>query len=359
MAAEYRVDVKSRAGALRAVVTDYLALSYTKSVNAPGLLQLTLAGDHPALAQLELDGQLEIWRRDARQGIAWYRDFTALYRHEARPYDQQPLFQTTCPGALSLLGRRHVLYPAGTADRSAFARQRAETILKTLVAYNAGANATVANGRLRDGAIAGLSVAADAAGGSVQDWNCAYDNLLATCQDLAKVAGGDIDLVPVATGWEFRFHAGQLGTDRTASVVFALQYGNLAKPQYTYDRREEKTVAIVGGQGEGSERQIVVREGPDYAADNDIETFVDGRNDAEADALATSGDRRLAEARAVQQFSFEVLQTEACLYGRDYVLGDLVTARYGTIQATRKIQSVTITHGEQGEETIKVETGNE
>lgn len=359
MTAEYRLNINSPAGEPRAVITDYLALSYTRSVNAPGLLQFSLRGDHPAIGELQLDGQIEVWRRDPVAGIGWHRDFQALYRHQERSYTEQDLFTATCPGVLSLLARRHVAWSAGTANRSAFSNKRSETIMKMLVDYNAGPAATAANGRLRDGVIAGISVAADAAGGTARDWNCSYANLLETLRSLADVGGGDFDLVPTgAATWEFRFYAGQLGSDRSAAVVFSLAYGNMANPVYRHDRREEKTVAIVGGQGEGSERQIVVRTGPDYAADNDIELFVDGSNYETAAGLQSSGDKRLAEARAVQEFAFEVLQTPACAYGRDYYLGDLVTARYGAIEATRKVTSVTISLAESGEERIRVEMGN-
>jgi hypothetical protein len=359
MAAEYRLDIKTAAGVLVAQVTDFLALTYTKRVNQPGTLSFVLAGDHSAIAQLAHNGQVEVWRRDPVNGIAWYCDHYSLYRAQERQYTDHDVFTARCPGQLSMLDWRIVAWPAGTANRSVFASAKAETILKTLVTYNAGASATTANGRIRNGAITGISSAADAAGGNTLDWSCAWKGLLETLQDIALVAGGDFDLVKTgAQAWEFRFYAGQLGTDRSATVAFAVERGNMANPVYTYNRTDERSVAIVAGQGQESSRSTAVRTGAYYSATNDVETFVDGRNTATAAGLNALGDKVLSNKAPVQSFEFDVLQTPSCLYGSHYFVGDLVTARYDSIEATRKVLGVQVTLDTDGGETVAVATGN-
>ena len=122
--------------------------------------------------------------------------------------------------------------------------------MKTLVSYNAGSSATAGNSRLRTGTISGLTVEADGANGNTLDWFCAYDNLLESLQKLAAIAGGDFDLAQTAVGaWQFRWHTGQLGTDRTATAIFALERSNMANPQDQLLRTVEKTACIVGGKG--------------------------------------------------------------------------------------------------------------
>ncbi len=356
MSTDYRIDILTPAGVKQAEITDYLDLAYTRRVNAPGLLSFTLSGEHAAIAELEDKGQVVIYRRNTAMGLSWTADFWGLYRAQQRSYSDRDLFRARCPGILTMLGWRQVAWYAGTANRSTFSAVAAETIVKTLVSYNAAGSATVANGRLREGAITGLSVQWDGGAGNTLSLSYAWQNLLTALQKIAPVAGGDFDLVKTgAATWEFRWYTGQLGTDRTATVVFSLGYGNMAEPVYEYDRINECTVAIVGGQGEGSGRAIVVRTGTDYGVSNDIETFVDGRNSSVTAALNADGDEGLETARAREQFAFKVLQTPASFYGVHYQLGDLVTARWRDIVATQKIVAVSIEVTPQGER-IDVET---
>lgn len=250
--AEYVLVIRSPAGAKLAEVDDYHWLGYRRVVNDPGVLKFRLDGDNKAVDLLSHNSQVEVRRRVAEHGIAWHVDFYGLFQWPKRQTTEHDVFEAVCPGQLSMLGWRHVAWAAGTANRSKFTGVAAETIMKTLVQYNATSDATVANGRKREGAVTGISIEADSARGTVRDWGCAHANLLKTLQELALVGGGDFDLIKTgAQAWEFRFYPGQRGTDRSATVLFSLGYGNMANPTYSYDRTQEATVAIVGGQGEG------------------------------------------------------------------------------------------------------------
>lgn len=356
MGAEYRLDIHTAAGVKVAEVTDFWSLSYRRQVNAPGVLSFSLAGNHPVVPLLEHNSQIVLYRRNPSLGLAWAADFWGLFRAQKRSYSDHDLFEATCPGILTMLGWRVVAWKAGTANRSSFSGVKAETVMKTLVAYNAGPQAMAVNGRIRDGVISGLSVQADGAAGNVISVDCAYSNLLETLQKLAPIAGGDFDLVKTgAATWEFRWYAGQRGMDRTATLLFALERGNMAEPQYQYDRLDERTVAIVGGQGEGSDRAVVIRTGPDYSVSNDIEVFVDARNSSTTEGLNASGDAKVQETCARQQFGYRVVQTPGCAYGVHYGLGDLVRAQYGPVNVTQKIVGATISLDRDGAETIDVE----
>ncbi len=356
MTAEYRLDIHTSDGVKVAEVTDYLDLAYSKRVNAPGLLQFILLGDHRVIGELEHDGQVIVYRRNATLGLPWTADFWGLLRYQRRYFTDHALYEARAPGLLSLLGRRYVAWPAGTANRSEFTNVAGETLMKTLVDYNAGAGATEANGRVRDGVISGIIVQADTGQGNTISKGCAWQNLLETLQDLAGIAGGDFDLIKVGPAtWEFRFYLGQRGTDRTAELLFTLERGNMAEPEYTYDRLAEATVAIGAGQGEGADREVVVRTGPDYASDNDIEVFVDARGNETVAGVISSADARLEKTRAREQFSFRVVQTPGCAYGVHYQSGDLVRAQYGPVNVVQKIVGVNIRFDENGMEQIDVE----
>jgi hypothetical protein len=259
---------------------------------------------------------------------------------------------------MSKLAWRIVAWTAAYTNRSKFTSAKAETIANTLVKYNITSDATIANGREREGALTGVTVEADGAEGNTIDWYCAYDNLLETLQDLTLVGGGDFDLVKTSsTAWQYRWYTGQLGTDNSSSVTFALERGNMGNPVYIDNRLNEKTVCIVGGQGETSSRTIEVRTGTNYAAGNNIETFEQATDITTQAGLQSRGDKALAEVEAVKEFSFDVLQIPGCEYGDDYVLGDLVTAvnPYDQTTYTVKVQSVSVSIEKDGTEDINVE----
>lgn len=350
------------AGALQHELVNFRSLSYRKGVNEPGLGQFVLNGEHALVDDIEDKWQVEFWRRNQGQEIDWVCDFYGLFREPDRQGAGPGTFTALCPGQLSVLSWPIVAWTAGTMDRSRFSGAPAETIMKTLVAYNAGANATTGNGRVRDWSIAGwtVGVEADGGGGNSLDVYCAYKNLLETLQDAARVGGGDFDLVKTAAAtWEFRWYAGQLGSDRSGKVFFAVELGNMAAPRFRQRRLPERTAAIVAGAGEGASRDVAVRTGSNYSTTNNIEMLVDARDVTSGDSggLNTRGDQALHEARATEEFDFDVLQIPSVLYGRDYFLGDLVTVRspYTGSDVTRKIQAVTVAVNPDGREDIGVE----
>ncbi len=357
MTSEHKLIIRTAAGRKVAEVSDYLWLSYTREVNAPGLLRFGLNGSHAAVALLENNGQVEVWRRNVEMGLDWTRDFVTLYRKQQRGFSDRARFEASCQGVVIKLRWRHVLWFAGTANRSTFTGAKAETIVKTLVSTNAGAAATVANGRQREGAMDGLTVEADGAhGNTISSYGCAWANVLETLQEVASIGGGDFDLIKTgANTFEFRWYTGQRGTDRSTTVTFAVNLGNMANPQYVDDRLSEATVAVVGGQGEEAARAIVVRTGPDYSADNDIEVFVNAAGLTTTSGLETQGDAEMEDRRRATSFTFEPVQTPGAFYGVHYFLGDLVRARYDTLTATFKVQAVTIAAQPGRNEDVNVE----
>jgi len=374
MAAEYRLDILSPAGVLLAQLSresghseptkkSFNWLVYTNSVNAPGLLRFELPGGHLAISSLTDKAQVEIWRRDRAAELDWYRDFAGLFRSFQYQYDPPSQYIATCPSQMAMLQWRHIAYAAGVVNRSKFTSTAAETIAKLLVQYNITSDATTGNDRKRDGTgdpAPYISIETDAAGGNSLDWYCFGDNLLSTLRELAGVGGGDFDLVKTgAQAWEYRWYAGQLGVDRTATVVFALERGNMGSPVYSRDRRGEKTVAIVAGQGEGTDRDFEIRTSDDYSATSDIELFVDARDidKGDANALGTRGDNKLDEYKSREIFDFRVLQAPSTRYGLNYGLGDLVTVinPFTGASITQKIVSTTIDLAADGQEIIDVE----
>lgn len=347
MSARYKLVIKSKLGVKREETTDSLSLVYHKRVNQPGLLSFTLSGNHRILPALEEDGQIEVWRANPALGLDWYPDFVGLLQGHTYDTKDTTIYRGNAPGLLSILGRRVVAWPASATHnaRTNFITTKAETVMKTLVRYNATADATT--GRDVSGVFASWTItnATDTAAGNTISHTCPRKNLLTELQKIAEVAGGDFDLVRIGpAAFQFRFYPGQLGTDKSASVVFSLARGNMKTPSLTVTPAKH-TVAIVGGEGQQDIRSTVVVGTPGDGS----EVFLDARS-LSADQLTARGNLALTEAAATQEFSFAVMQTPTCYYGLHYGVGDLVQAKYMGLDAKRKIVGVTVELGDNGEE---------
>lgn len=366
--ADYAIVIKSRAGATLRILTGqeggYNQQSYRKEVNGVGLLMVDLDAEHDAITDLEQDGQVEVWRWDDANSVTPYADFEALFVDEERRADDDgnSVFRAICPGQMDFLARAIVAWAANTANRSLFTTVKASKIMVDLVTYNAvAASATTGNGRLRTTDLANITSEADDNAGNTLTFACAQQPLIEALQDVARI--GDRDFYLTRTGAQaWVFHTDQyLGTDRSTTVTFALNYGNMSNPLLRRNRLNEKTVAIAGGQGEDSDRDFVTRTGTNYSATyNSKEVFVPATQYTTTDGLNAAGDIRLDELRARDDLTWDVIQTPGSLYGVHYFLGDLVTGYYEGVTATKQITAVSVTYapGNDRAETIQVETGN-
>ena len=355
--------------------SDPAYISYTKQVNAAGNLRLRVNATHNAYQYLVVDkAQIQVLRQNLNIGtdalgnivtMPWVVDFYGL----ARDPDEQQLADGTdvatfdCPGVLSMLSWRYVMWAAGTASRSTFTSVKAETLMKLLVQYNITASATTAAGRKADGTMTSpcsITLQTDGlAGNTLGAWANAWNNLLEDLQKIAKVAGGDFDLVQTAPAvYEFRWYLQQRGTDRRTapnSLTFSTKNGNMSEPRLQRTRSRVRTSAVVAGAGEGSLRATTNRTGNGFSSSNNIEMFVDARNLESGASLTAEGDSRLAENKLMERLSFNVRQQPSCYYGKHYNVGDLVNVAYKTYAATHKIIRVAVGWDTAGE-TVDIET---
>lgn len=122
-----------------------------------------------------------------------------------------------------------------------------------------------------------------------------------------------------------------LGND---PVIFSQDYDNLISSDYVYDEANYKNMAIIGGQGEGTERKLALV--GDWNAGLDRrEMFVDGNSMAQDEGvtdetyrkqLETQGRQSLAEVELTETFDGEIdTENTNFKYGVDYSLGNIVT----------------------------------
>lgn len=354
-------------GSLRAVLTNWIAMSYTKNVNDFNTLQLVLNIEDPNLEFFLLDSLIEVWRKPdapAPMGV-WYKELVVLYRTgQFNLYENgHETFTAYCRGLNDLLHRRHVLYPATTAFT--LKQGPADDVMKAFVRENCTSSGNAAprkSAGIYDCTIYGLTVLPDA--GLAPEWTGAraWNNLLDVLQDISKdPSNTDFEIVRVGdSGLEFEFQTfyPQRGVDRSAEITFSPDFGNMADVVFTRSRTEEANVIFVLGNGEGTARQVLAVKATDLVLResrwNAIETTTDARNQDSVASFTTTGKETLEELKAQDQFEFHALQTSQRQYGVHYGVGDKIRARYRLYSTIKKIITAAVSVAE-GVEKINLE----
>ncbi len=376
MATRYQIRLLDQAGVQVSLLTEWRTLEYTKRVNRVGSYTLTLDGDLGVVDDFVLDGYVEILRRDidADPSFGWSLDFEALQRTQQRATASNGLstFLSSGPGYNDLIARRRILFQAATsgADKSG----AGETVMKSYVNQNAGPGA-ISPPREQAGVTLGFTIQSDGAAGATWEGSRPFRPLLDVLREIADAT--TVDFQVVGTGpatFEFQAQAKPIGIDRTnvgidpvsglnaagnAPVIFSLDLGNMQTPSYSIVRGAEVTAVIVLGQGVEGSREVVQRTSAAITDSplNRIESVSNANEENTTAGLNSVGDALLDKLQAKEDFDFQTLQIPGLLYGRDYFFGDLVTARYKTIERQKQIIGVTINVTE-GVETITIELGD-
>jgi hypothetical protein len=371
MATRYWLNILNLSGVKVAQLSDNSAaagfqyLVATKKRNDVGILRAIISQEIPQAAVFNnlAEGQMlmaELKRSDPDAGIDTYTEWRGFVRPTRREAEGVLLpMQIEGVHENALLDWRFIMWTAGIADRSTFSNVAAESVAKLLVQYNLTSDATTANGRATNGANSGLpvTVETDAGQGNTISVSVTWLRLLPALQRVATLGGGDFSLEYDADthSWEFRWHQGYLGEDRSAEVVFSLDRGNMQKPVLNMTNPWEPTVGVVAGQGQSEDRALVVRTGPNHVAGFTREAFIDARDLSTTAALEDRGDQRLDEMKSRYTLDFTVRQTDSLKYGRDYFLGDLVAWRYEGLSGNQQVDSVEIELSDGRTEQITVE----
>lgn len=359
---DYKVRLKNQAGALLAEFDGWRSLSFSHIINSPGSCRLEIDATDSRAALFELDGQIEVWRRNQDVGLDWYIEWEGFHRtqNDLVQQNDNESFVSYALGYLTLLNRRHIMYSAGTVqtDKSG----AGETVIKEFVDENAGPAALSANGRLGsvDANISGLTIEADLGNGSNWDGARAYKNLLTVAAEIAVETGVDIEVVAIGTAtYEFRVFDGQradrsitgldtmtgLNAAGNPPVIFSLGFGNMALPLFSINRSTEANAVYVLGQGTEAARTVVLRQDLAAIANSPINRIEIIKNATQEDSTAgldSVGDEALVENQKKETLRFNALQIEGTFYGKDYFWGDLITARYRTSEFNKKIIDVRI-----------------
>lgn len=364
---------------------DWVSFELTRTTNGIDRAVLTLNGNDQRILLFDLDCFVEFWRYNPEANIAKYREAITLHRTFNYEYDKsgQLFYSSMSSGLSDFLNRRIVYNYAGSARSTK--SDVAETVMKEYVDEQAGPSATVAGGRLAEGAITGLSIEADGATGDTWNGGRAWQNLLTVLQGIGESKDMAFWIEPLditSPTFIFRAKTKPYGDDRSSTgidettgrnsagnypIIFSDQFGTAITPSYGIVRDSEANVAVVLGRGNEEERNV--REntvaGTSYDTDspwNRREIAVHATLETNDDSLDAKGQEVLNTTIPQNVVDLEVVQHPSCLYGRDYFLGDIITVRVAGYEVNRTISGVSFkVLGKKGKfsEQIKVTLTND
>lgn len=215
------------------------------------------------------------------------------------------------------------------------------TAVFSLVRNNAGENA----GDVRK--IDGLTELSSAVVRPITETQVSYSNLLDYTDGLLQAyeVGADLTITDAAA---FRYSLYE-GVDRSDIIIFSQTFDNLLSSSYTRNAAAFRSYALIGGQGEGTERILQEYDSaPNLRGIDRAEVFVDAKDVSSkytaadgtekeldlttADGLATykgwlteRGQAKTAESSLVEIFEGEIdTAASAYVFGEHYYLGDRV-----------------------------------
>lgn len=172
-----------------------------------------------------------------------------------------------------------------------------------------------------------------------------HNNLLEAVTRICSEAAIGIKGVLTSHGISLYLYNG-----RELPFVFSREYENLLSQNYTDSVRDYANTAKVAGEGEGSDRQIVVI-GSEVGI-NRKEVFVDAKdlrlseyesNDKYLAALRLRGNEMLFEKRRRESFDAVANSDSNLEYRVDFDLGDVVTVRSSLVGISKRLRITEIT----------------
>jgi len=332
---------------------------YTRVLNDAGTFMLVLPGDFDDTF-LQDSYRVEFWYKP--EGGVIYLDFLGFIHKPEYTTDEQGRANIIVTGhdPIGLLKRRTVTYDSGTAQ--AKKSGAADDVMKEIVDENFSGSATDTDRQISTDY---LTIAGDFSLGPTVSKSFARRNVLAVLREIGADAFENdtpvyFDLAYISKNeLQFQTFINQLGRDQRfasgSGLVFSPERGNLRVPVYSLDYSDEVNFSYVGGQGQGTDRQIVEREDTTRTGRNiwaRREKFTDQRNTNNTASLNSEGDSALREGIPRKRFSGELVSTDETQYGRDWNFGDRVSAEaYGRI-FDGVVRAVTVTRDGMGYVTI-------
>lgn len=344
---ELKAFVRNPALGQEAEIEDYQALDLVPRFNGVGTWVIDIdARTRPAEFLTRPGFGIDVMRRSG-PGDPWVSFFGGRLRHRGRSYAEKKnrLVVGGVDDNWLLHARLAHPQPATAAppyNTSAYDIRTGvcSTILRAYVNVNAGPGALTP----RQWPL--LVLGADPLAGTSITGRARWQNLLELLQELALAGGGlgfrvvRTDPAPTPPTLSFEVYEPE---DLTAAVQFSLKLANLVDFSYD-DDAPEATYVVAAGSGEGAARLIREDADDDALAEwGRIESFRDRRDVDNAPELDQALLEELAERAHRASLRFTPQDLLQMQYGRDYGLGDRVTAVIDDVEVADVVREVAIT----------------
>lgn len=327
MPTDYSIRLTATDGTVLEGPETFISLSYSKSINAPGALTMSILDDGSRnwANVIDEDTRIMVWRsangRPARPDLdaTWF--VTKAIMNQTQ--DRKRVFDVAAKSALDLASRRLIAYAAGSAQ--ATVNGAAADMMKRLVTENLGASAGA--GRV----ITGLSVQANSSQGATVNKQVGWRNLSQSIQEIARDSEAQgtalyFDIVATSpTTLEFRVVLGQPGAIRS-SPVLSLEAGTLRAASWGFDREGTPNVIYGLGQEFQGARQVVTATHSNSTATpfSRREESIEARNATTTAQLQAEANAEMQRRKPVDVVVAEVADAEGALYGVHWNYGDRI-----------------------------------
>lgn len=337
--------------------TSWYELRYSRMLNAVGMCVFTVESRDDWLTIFALDNFVEVQRTNPTTGVFEVED-TYLIRTRHTYIDGGVRKITIGAVSLNHLLLRRLVDPAddplqagGYSTKAGFA----DAIMAEYAYEQAGAGASV--GR----PFPNLTVQGVLNVGNTVGARLRFDNLLDVFKDLS--VRGEVDfLISRSSLANMVLLIRQFGVDRTQTsnegsgpfVRLDYRRGNMENPSLRLDRQSEANYVYLQGQGQGSTRELLEREGQGIADSpyNRIEFSADARNADKGDvsALLASADAELFKRQQVIEFDYTAIQgASGATYKVDFDVADYITIAFDDYRQDVRVIGIELTVNESGE----------
>ena len=320
---------------------DFVEMSWQHALNDAGVYRLTLVAETATKDDFLVDYGVLV-ERDWGGGM--YEEFYGFHLDEEEWLESDEVdkhWWASMGWSPEWILDQPLLQPMVNAGNANWARYdtwwmhgAADDVAKAMASESCGPGvASVESER----AFSYLTVEGDESQGAFDCYDDKYQRLLDAMREVVGEDGSrggcDFRVVRTGSGFELRTYAPFFGTDRRKGTaqptIFSLDRGNMRNPVRRVIRHAEVTVAYGGWQGGGMERTIYERTNDAALVESPWrrrEAFYDVRDVSTPDAIPGWLDQKLVDDGKKEEVEFTPVQTAACLYGRDWWLGDLCTA---------------------------------
>jgi hypothetical protein len=273
--------------------------------------------------------------------------------------------------AKSILDRRLIYNISGHTIYPIVFSGNLETAVRNLVSSNI-INATDSSRNINFielGTVAGITDIITSNTGESADKQTSYANLLSYTDNLLREYhhGAKMILDESTKKLQYAVYTGMNrsngNTDGNNPIVFSQDFDNLISSDYQISNMEWKNAALIGGQGEGTERFCVLMVDSTQTGINRREVFIDSssqsktyKNNSDQEVeytdseytqlLITDAMQKISEFKEIESFSGEIDITNSIYkFNRDFYLGDLVTIQdnqIGVYQTVRIIKATEV-----------------